>query len=146
MALVVGYDRHPARRTAVLFAGEFASALNVPAYAVDVVDRSDSPISATPARLPDATERMLDAEHQDVGNGLEAAHVQWTHPLLNGDPVNALPKAADEYAASMLVVGRPEHGLEAALGHIVTGTVARSLLRRSRCRVVAVLKWWTTDE
>ena len=146
MALVVGYDRHPASRAAVLFASELARALNVPVHVVHVVDRSDSAIPGTPASSADATKRRLDAERQHVGAALDAAHVQWTYHLLIGDPVAALLKTADEHAASMVVVGRPEHGLGAALDHIVTGTVARNLLRRNRRPVVAVPKWWTTDE
>ena len=107
MALVVGYDRHPASRAAVLFAGELA-------------------------------ERRLNTERQHVGEALDAVHVQWTHRVLHGDPVTTLLKAADECAATLIVVGRPQHGLGPVLSHVVTGTVTRNLLRHST-RPVAVV-------
>ncbi len=138
MALVVGYDRHPASRAAVLFAGELAGALNVPVHVVHVVDMSDSPISGTPSSSAEAAERRLNTERQRVGEALDAAHVQWTYHLLNGDPVNALLKTADEYAATLIVVGRPQHGIGPALSHIVTGAVTRNLLRHSTRPVVVV--------
>lgn len=138
MALVVGYDRHPASRAAVLFAGELAGALNVPVHIVHVVDTVDNPISGAPAGSAEAVERRLDAERQHVGEALDAVGVQWTYHLLDGDPVSALLKTADECAATLIVVGRPQHGIGPALSHIVTGTVTRNLLRHST-RPVAVV-------
>ena len=138
MALVVGYDRHPASRAAVLFAGELAGALKVPVHVVHVVDLSDNPISGTSASPAEAAERRRNTERQHVGEALDAAHVQWTYHLMDGDPVTALLKTADEYAATLIVVGRPQHGIGAALSHILTGTVTRNLLRHST-RPVAVV-------
>ncbi|OIN78842.1 universal stress protein [Mycobacterium malmoense] len=138
MALVVGYDRHPASRAAVLFAAELAGALNVPVHVVHVVDMADSPISGTSTESAEAAKKRLDAERQHVGEALDAAHVPWTYHLLNGDPVKALLKTADDCSATLIVVGRPQHGIVPALSHIVTGTVARNLLRHST-RPVAVV-------
>ena len=138
MALVVGYDRHPASRAALLFASELAGALNSPVHVVHVVDVSDSPIYDSPAMSAEAAQRRLDAEREHVGEALDAAHVQWTYHLLEGDPVNVLLKTADEYAATLIVVGRPQHGIGPALSHIVTGAVTRNLLRHST-RPVAVV-------
>jgi hypothetical protein len=42
------------------------------------------------------------------------------------------------YAASMVVVGRPQRAIRSILGHIVTGALARNLLRHSPRPVVAV--------
>ncbi|HTQ18899.1 universal stress protein [Mycobacterium sp.] len=143
MALVVGYDRHPASRAAVLFAGELAGALNAPVHVVHVVDLSDShfsaePVSATSGSPDEAAERRLTIERQHVGDALDAAGVQWTYHLMEGDPVSALLKTAEECAATLIVVGRPQHGIGAALSHIVTGTVTRNLLRHSTMPVAVV--------
>lgn len=138
MALVVGYDRHPASRAAVLFAAELAGALQVPVHVVHVVDMSDAAISDTSDGSADAVERRLSTERQHVGEALDAVHVQWTYHLLNGDPVKALLKTADDCAATLIVVGRPQHGIGPVLTHMVTGTVTRNLLRHST-RPVAVV-------
>jgi nucleotide-binding universal stress UspA family protein len=138
MSLVVGYDRHPASRAALLFAGELAGALNVSVHVVHVVDRSDAAIDGASAGSADTVERRLDTERQRVGEALGAAGVQWTYHLLDGDPVKALIKTADDCAATLIVVGRPQHGIGPAVSHMVTGAVARNLLRHST-RPVAVV-------
>lgn len=138
MALVVGYDRHPASRAAVLVAGELGGALKVPVHVVHVIEMSDS-LSGVPSSWSfESAEKRLDAERQHVGEALAAAHVQWTYRVLHGDPVAALLGVADEHAATFIVVGRPQRGVGPALGHMVTGTVARKLLRRSTRPVVVV--------
>ncbi|KAA8958477.1 universal stress protein [Mycobacterium sp.] len=123
MALVVGYDPHPASRAALVFAGELAGALNVPVHVVHVVDGPD-----TPAEL----------ERQRVADALGGPDLQWSYHRITGDPAKVLVKAADEHSAMMLVVGRPEQGVEATLGHLVAGSVARNVLRHSRCPVLVV--------
>ncbi|QLL05347.1 universal stress protein [Mycobacterium vicinigordonae] len=138
MALVVGYDRHPASRAAVLFACELAGALNVPVHVVHVVDISDGVISGSSGESSDAVKRRLDTERRHVGEALDAAHVRWEYHLLNGEPVKALLKIAEDCAAILIVVGRPQHGIGPTLSHIVSGTVTRNLLRRST-RPVAVV-------
>lgn len=131
MALVVGYDRHPASRSALLFAGELAGALNVPLHVVHVADLSDSDLGAEPPK-------PAEDELRPVRDALESTGVQWTYHRLSGDPVAALIEAASQHAAWMIVVGRPEQGLGATLAHIVSGAVARNLIRRSPRPVVVV--------
>jgi len=125
VVLVIGYDRHPASRAALVFAGELAGALNVPLHVVHVVDDAD-----------DAGTEDLDAERQHVADAL--GDVQWTYHRLQGDPATALLEAANQHGALMLIVGRPEQGISAAIGHIITGNVARNLLRRSNRPVLIV--------
>lgn len=138
MALVVGYDRHPASRAALLFAGGLARALDMPVHVVHAVDRSDSAFIGTPDGAADAVERRLSGERQHVGQILDAAYVRWTYHLLDGDPVAAILKTADDCAATLIVVGRPQHGIGPSVSHLVTGAVARNLLRHST-RPVAVV-------
>jgi len=135
VVLVVGYDRHPASRAALVFAGELAGALNVPLHVVHVVDDSDE-ADAGRASSAGADGEDLDAERQHVGDAL--GEVQWTYHRLRGDPVTALLEMTNRHGASMLIVGRPEQGIGAAFGHLITGNVARNLLRRSNRPVVVV--------
>ncbi|HUO39635.1 MAG TPA: universal stress protein [Mycobacterium sp.] len=137
MALVVGFDRHPASRAALRFAGELAGALNVPLHVVHVADLSDSSLGEPTPDAPELTGRRSDPQ-QHVAATLDPAQVQWTYHRMDGDPVAALLQAAAEHAAEMIVVGRPEQGIGAVFGHIVTGAVARTLIRRSRRPVVVV--------
>jgi nucleotide-binding universal stress UspA family protein len=135
VVLVVGYDRHPASRAALIFAGELAGALKVPLHVVHVVDDRDNAVT-TPASSAGVGAEDVDAERQHVGDAL--GDVQWTYHRLKGDPATALLEVTNQHGASMLIVGRPEQGIGAAIGHIITGNVARNLLRRSNRPVVVV--------
>ena len=135
MALIVGYDRHPASRAALLFGAELTAALNVPLAIVHVADLSDMVIGAEPSALTD--DRHADLERQRIAAVL-SDEVRWSYSLVGGDPVDALIEAAAQYSASIIVVGRPQQGISAAIGHIVSGAVARHLLRRSPIPVVVV--------
>ena len=137
MVLVVGYDRHPASRAALLFAGQLAGALNVPLHVVHVADASDSTLGVEPPTPADDPQH-LQAEQRPVRTALENTGVQWSYHVMSGDPVAALITAASEHAASMIIVGRPNKGVGATLGHIVSGAVARGLIRRSPRPVVVV--------
>jgi nucleotide-binding universal stress UspA family protein len=135
VVLVVGYDRHPASRAALVFAGELAGALNVPLHVVHVVDDADDACAAR-ASSAGAGGDDLDPERQHVGDAV--GEVQWTYHRLRGDPVTTLLEASSQHGASMLIVGRPEQGIGAAFGHLITGNVARNILRRSNRPVVVV--------
>jgi nucleotide-binding universal stress UspA family protein len=135
VVLVVGYDRHPASRAALVFAGELAGALNVPLHVVHVVDDPDHAGLGA---------EDVDAERQHLGDAL--GDVQWTYHRLRGDPATALLEVTNQHAASMLIVGRPEQGVGATIGHMITGNVARNLLRRSHRPVVVVPEFGTAPE
>jgi nucleotide-binding universal stress UspA family protein len=135
VVLVVGYDRHPASRAALVFAGELASALNVPLHVVHVVDDADDAATA-PASSGGLGGQELDTERQHVADAL--GEVQWTYHRLQGDPATVLLEVTNRHGASMLIVGRPEQGVGAAVGHMITGNIARNLLRRSNRPIVVV--------
>ena len=141
MVLVVGYDRHSASRAALVFAGELAGALNVPLHVVHVVDDADDAVTAPAMSCPGTADH--DAESQHVGDTLGGADVQWTYHRLRGDPATVLLDTANQHGASMLIVGQPEHGIGAAVGHLITGNVARNLLRRTNRPVVVVPEFGT---
>jgi nucleotide-binding universal stress UspA family protein len=137
MVLVIGYDRHPASRAALVFAGELAGALNVPLHVVHVADDADD--AGTGFGGED-----VDAERQHVADAL--GDVQWTYDRLQGDPAATLLEVTNRHGASMLIVGRPEQGIGAAVGHLITGNVARKLLRRSNRPVVVVPEFGTVPQ
>lgn len=143
MALVVGYDRHPASRAALVFAGELAGALNVPLHVVHVVDDADNAVTM-PAGSAVVGGEDLDAERQHLADAL--GNVQWTYHRLRGDPSTALLEVTNQHGASMVIVGRPEQGIGAAIGHIITGNVARNLLRHSNRPVVVVPQFGTAPQ
>jgi nucleotide-binding universal stress UspA family protein len=145
VVLVIGYDRHPASRAALVFAGELAGALNVSLHVVHVVDDADDALTA-PGTSAGLGADHPDAEHLHVGDALGATDVQWTYHRLRGDPAKVLLEATNQYAASMLIVGRPEQGIGAAVGHIITGNVARNLLRRNNRPVVVVPEFGTVQQ
>ncbi len=118
MVLVVGYDHHP--------------------HVVHVVDDADD-VGIAPASSADRGAEDLDPERQHIEDAL--VDVQWTYRRLQGDPATALLETTNQRGASMLIVGRPEHGIGAAVGHIITGNVTRNLLRRSNRPVVIVPKF-----
>jgi nucleotide-binding universal stress UspA family protein len=142
VVLVVGYDRRPASRAALVFAGELAGALNVPLHVVHVVDDADDAVTAASTSTSrDTGDR--DAESQYVADALDPVNVSWTYQRLRGDPGTVLLDTMNEHSASMLIVGRPEHGVGAAVGHLITGSVARNVLRRSNRPVVVVPEFGT---
>ena len=136
MSVIVGFDHHPASMMAVRCAGELAAALGAHVHVVHVTSVSDGALathgggeSSTPAT----------SDQVRVTSALDGLNLEWSfHRRDDGDPAHALLEAAAQYDASLIVVGRPEDGIGAALGHMVTGAVARTLIRRSRLPVLVV--------
>jgi nucleotide-binding universal stress UspA family protein len=145
VVLVVGYDRHPASRAALIFAGELAGALNVPLHVVHVVDDADDAVTA-PTTSTSRSAGDRDTESRYVADALDAANVSWTYHRLRGDPATVLVETTNQHSASMLIVGRPEHGVGAAVGHLITGSVARNVLRHSNRPVVVVPEFGTVRQ
>lgn len=136
MSVIVGFDHHPASMVALRCAGDLAAALGTHMHVVHVTSVSDGALathgggdSTTPAT----------GDQVRVAGTLDGLNLEWTfHRRDDGDPAHALLEAAAQYDASMIVVGRPEDGIGAALGHMVTGAVARTLIRRSHLPVLVV--------
>ena len=138
MTLVVGYDGHQASKAAVTFAGNLGAALHEDLHIVRVHDLGDThPPGSEQGDLRAADSYAL-ADRERIGSALDRAGVEWAFCGLHGDPATALLDAADTLSASMIVIGRPERGLGATLGHLVTSAVARTLIRRSPVPVVVV--------
>ena len=142
MSLLVGYDSHPASRSAMLFAHDLAETLHENLYVVHVVDINDTPINPDRIDWEVSTEQHLEVVREQVTALLGDSADDWTYRSERGDAVNTLIELAIECRASMIVVGRPQHGVGAAIDHLVTGAVARTLVRRSSLPVVIVPDSW----
>jgi nucleotide-binding universal stress UspA family protein len=137
VTLVVGYDEHPASRAALVFAGELAGALNVPLHVVHVVD--DGGDAATTSAGPAGSGGSeADVELHHIRDALGGTNPRWSYHRLRGDPAAVLLEATGQQGASMLIVGRPQQGIGATVGHLITGNVARNILRHSTRPVVVV--------
>ena len=105
---------------------------------VHALDMSNSPLVDASTQPNHAAQQNLRTAREHVQAALQAVPVRWTYDLTDGDAVDALLAAANAHAALMIVVGRPEPGLGAALGHMLTNAVTRTLIRRSPRPVVVV--------
>lgn len=136
MSVIVGFDHHPASMVALQRAGDLAAALGTHVHVVHVTSVSDGTLATHGGGEPTTA---VTSDQVRVAGALDGLDVQWTfHRRDDGDPAHALLEAASQYDASIIVVGRPEDGLGAALGHMVTGAVARTLIRRSPLPVLVV--------
>lgn len=64
---------------------------------------------------------------------LANSDVAWRHAVLDGHPVDVMLRAADEYAAGLIVVGRRGHGNASGLG-----STSAELARRATYPVAIV--------
>ena len=87
-------------------------------------------------------ETVPTASHRDEIEGLcatvwcaqlAASGVVWQHAVLDGHPVDVMLRAAEEYAAGLIVVGRRGHGNASGLG-----STSAELARRATYPVAIV--------
>ena len=64
---------------------------------------------------------------------LASSGVEWRHAVLDGHPVDVMLRAADEFAAELIVVGRRGHGNASGLG-----STSAELARRATYPVAIV--------
>lgn len=139
--LVVGYNEHAASWAALSFAAALAVRLNACLHIVHVVDLEDYPVDPDAADWEEECQTQLEAEREQVRFALKGVdRPLWSYTAVRGEPVRSLLDAAERHEALMLVVGTPEHGLSATVDHLVAGSIARGLLRRSGRPVVVVPK------
>jgi len=139
MNLIVGYDEHPASQAALTFAARLGSQFDAELNIIHVVTLDDYPIDPDGADWEVDSERELSAERAEARRILEAhGATTWTYDVVRGEPVRLLVEACERHDAAMIIVGKPEQGLGAMLGHLVSGSISRGILHRSRRPVVVV--------
>ncbi|MEU7899119.1 universal stress protein [Nonomuraea sp. NPDC049152] len=124
--LVVGYDRHPAGRAALVTAADLAVRLEASLLVVHVVDLADHPIDPDAADWDTRAQAAAAAERDEVGVVLADHPLPWTSLTRRGDPARQLLDLAGQHHAMMIVVGAARTGLSA---HLLTGSVVKHLTR-----------------
>lgn len=139
MNLIVGYDEHPASQAALTFAARLSSWLDAELNVIHVVTLDDYPIDPDGADWEADGERELSAEREQARRILEGQGAStWTYDIVRGEPVRLLVEACERHDAAMIIVGKPEEGLGAMLGHLVSGSISRGIMHRSKRPVVVV--------
>ncbi|MFC4605407.1 universal stress protein [Rhodococcus kronopolitis] len=136
--LVVGYDRHPASHSALTYAAALTERLDAHLHVVHVVDVEDMPVDPD---SPDWEQRVADVvarEHTEAGAALAAISGRWTYHLQHGNPADLLSSVADEYDASMILIGAPRHGLMSRMERLLGESVSAHLVQHGRRPVVLV--------
>ncbi len=139
MNLIVGYDEHPASQAALKFAAGLSAQLGAELNVIHVVTLSDYPIDPDNAEWETNGEREISAEREVARRILEGqGTLAWTYDILRGEPVRLLVEACKRHDASMIIVGKPEKGLGAMLSHLVSGSISRGIMHRSKRPVIIV--------
>jgi nucleotide-binding universal stress UspA family protein len=128
--IIAGVDGRDGGRDALAFAGSLAGATDSRLIAVQVYPYEVHPSRGSLAQyekdLRAATQSELERAVADAGVTARA--------LVLGDlsPARALQRVAESEHADLLVVGSSHHG---ALGHVLVGDVATSVLHHAPCAV-----------
>jgi nucleotide-binding universal stress UspA family protein len=138
LRVVVGWESAERSGRALEQAGDLAARLGAALEVVHVRDAVLDP-GGTVAAMPLSAERLAEIR-QDVeadiagrtGGAPTTVHVR------EGWPPDVLTTVADEVDAYVVVVGGPAHGFAAFLEHLVTGSVAHELEKRSHRPVLVV--------
>jgi nucleotide-binding universal stress UspA family protein len=123
------------------FAAAQASKLGLGLVLAHAADRpyvADRPFSTQPERIHEAEEleragimhQLLEPLADDAGEGIEGV-------VSFDEPVRALREAAEQHAATLLVVGRHRLG---ALDRVMVGSTSGALVREAPCPVLVVVE------
>jgi nucleotide-binding universal stress UspA family protein len=137
-SIVVGHDRMPESRNALVVAIGFASRLSAHVHVVHAADLRDYPIDPDAA---DWEERAADAlvEERKVATELLRSHLWgWTYLAGRGSPAQLLMSVANEHDSLMIVLGSRGEGLHVLLERLISPAVTHRLIERSRCPVLVV--------
>lgn len=136
--LVLGWDRTPASRPALVVAADLAVRLGAQLHAVHVADLNDYPVDP---ELPDweaQADRILARERHEVETELGQYPCAWTYHATRGEPVSALTGVADACDALMIVIGTRGEGLNGWVQRLLTASVSHGLIRRQGRPVLVV--------
>jgi len=117
-----------------------ATVIALHAFAVaPVTDRIivGAPLVPEPAHGSSELRIALRSELRDFANAVESGGVVLQFDLPEGDPVDAIVRAAADHGADLIVMGT--HG-RSGMDRLLLGSVAESVLRRAPCPVLTVPK------
>jgi len=127
MTIVVGYAPTPEGEAALTRAGEEAR-LRGDKLVVVSSTRGESGVGPTYPQTSALSRMVADIK----GEGVD---VEVQHKERAGDPADAILAAADEAAASLVVVGLKKRS---AVGKLVLGSTAQTVMLRAKCSVLGV--------
>ncbi|PZG25589.1 universal stress protein [Spongiactinospora gelatinilytica] len=133
--LVVGFDRHPAARTALETAASLALRLPARLLVAHVLDLDDYPLDPDAADWEAAAGQAVAAERAQAAELLTGHPLPWTFQVEHGEPAPRLLDLAARHDALMIVIGAARHELGA---HLLTGSVARHLTQHADRPVLLV--------
>ena len=119
MIVVCGIDGSPNAQHALQWSADLVAGTGGEVIAVHAVGLVEELQGET---VPSASHRR---EIEDLCVTVWCAHlarsgVEWRHAVLDGHPVDVMLRAAEEYAAGLIVVGRRGQGNAAAIGSTST--------------------------
>jgi len=127
MTIVVGYVPTPEGEAALIRAGEEARLRDEKLVVVSLTRGESGAAAAYPQTS--ALSRMV----SDIkGDGVD---VEVQHKEQAGDPAEAILAAADEVAASLVVVGLKKRS---AVGKLMLGSTAQTVMLGAKCSVLGV--------
>ncbi len=137
--LVVGYDRSPSSRRAVLRAVDLGRRLGATLLVVHAVDLADYPVDPDGPDWGGDAATALQEEDGAVTGMLAGYEHPWSFRAVYGDPATVLCRAAEEADALMIVVGAAFHGAgHGVLSRMFSPSVVTRLVDRSGRPVLAV--------
>ncbi|WFN94814.1 universal stress protein [Gordonia sp. LUNF6] len=143
MNIVIGYDAHANSKAAVVFGARLARALHSQIRVVHVVDFGDLPFDPDEPDYEVETDQHLEEHRRVVAELLGRDADDWTYTTARGETAQVLTNEAQSCGATMIVVGRPHHGLGAMLDHSLSGAVFKGLTNRGNCPVLIVPEGWS---
>ncbi|WP_024793718.1 universal stress protein [Tomitella biformata] len=136
--LVVGYDRHPASRSALAFAADLAGRLDAGLHVVHVVDDEDVPVDPDSDDLEAATAGRAEWARAAADAQLAEFAGAWTYYSRHGRPAVVLAQIATDTDAAMIVLGVPRKGLMAMMERLLGESVSAAEVRLAGRPVVLV--------
>lgn len=137
--LVVGYDRSPSSRRAVLRAMDLGRRLGAALQIVHAVDLADYPVDPDSPDWGAEVAAVVQEEDAAVAGLLAGYEYPWSFRAVYGDPATVLCRAADQADALMIVVGAAFHGAgHGMFSRMFSPSVVTRLVDRSGRPVLAV--------
>jgi nucleotide-binding universal stress UspA family protein len=136
--LVVGFDRRPTSRAALICAIDLARRLNAFLHVMHIVDDDDMPIDPDAEDWEDRIADVVEQERRTAKALLSALPGNWTYYSTRGKPTELLANLADANDALMIVLGASRGGMASVLEKFWGESVSSALTHHSHRPVLLV--------
>jgi nucleotide-binding universal stress UspA family protein len=134
----VGFDRTAASLAALGKAAEIGEHLGAELHVVHAVDLSDYPIDPDDEDWEPRAATNLEDERQKVSTTLARYPWGWSYLALRGEPAEALNRVAEQFDATMIVVGVRSPGWRHLLERLAGPSVSHRLINHGHRPVLVV--------